>query len=330
MPSARGGDTSATYPPAMRVAGLPGADTRSLNEVFGFFFRLSTQSAAWMTDYVVDAGTVAMIGGGNTDQLVKFACRVGLLSKVRVDGMTAYKLIDDPEFIHIRLASEVEWERQQRADTSDLRLSVPVRARDGDLCRYCQVPCVWAGRTSSRKGTLDHLNPGEPATVTTLVVACKGCNSELRDVSGLERETLKPPPDPPFYTPRTAEWLTKNGRPTLPTEAGDPPRPGTQPDDAPSTKLAPTSVQRPGSQPDTAHAVDSDPAPGSRATATGKNARSKSPPPAFPVTAGMSSVGSGRAGSGNARSSNSPSPDAARRRKRSPRGRPATQGRTDG
>lgn len=329
MPWARGGDTSATYPPAMRVAGLPGSDVRSLNEVFGFFFRLATQSAAWMTDYVVDAGTVAMIGGGNTDQLVKFACRVGLLTKVRVDGMLAYKLIDDPEFIHIRLASEVEWERQQRADTSDLRLSVPVRARDGDLCRYCQVPCVWAGRTSTRKGTLDHLHPGEPATVATLVVACKGCNSELRDVSGLERETLKPPPPVPFYTPRTAEWLTKNGRPTLPTEAGDTPRPGNQPDDAPSTEPTKPAVQRPGNQPDTAHAADSDPAPGPRAAATRKNARSNSPPESFPVTAGMNSPGSGRDGSGRDPRSSSTSNPAVRRSKRSPRGR-TRAGSTDG
>jgi hypothetical protein len=56
-----------------------------------------------MTDYYVDAGTVAMIGGANTEQMVRFCVRVGLLTKARVDGLVAYKLVDDPEFIHIRL-----------------------------------------------------------------------------------------------------------------------------------------------------------------------------------------------------------------------------------
>jgi hypothetical protein len=285
----------------MKVAGLPSADARSVNEVFGFFYRLSTQSSAHMTDYIVDAGTVAMIGGANAEQLVKFCLRVGLLTKIRHDGFTAYKLVDDPEFIHIRLKSEVEWERQQRADTSDLRLSVPVRARDGDLCRYCGLMVQWRGRTSPRKGTLDHLVPGEAATVATMVVACKGCNSELRDLAGQERDTLTAPPSEPFYSPFTAAWLTKNGRPTAPTEAPEQ-RPGTTPDPA----LAPTD--------------DSDPAPaGPRAPVRDRNAHAKSPPHAFPVTTGMSSAGSGRVGSGTASTSTSDG-SAARRRKRSQRG----------
>jgi hypothetical protein len=46
-----------------------------------------------------------------------------------------------------------------------------------------------------------------------MVVACKSCNSELRDLAGLERDTLNPPPEQPYYSAFTAEWLTKNGRP---------------------------------------------------------------------------------------------------------------------
>jgi hypothetical protein len=234
------------------------ASTRSTTSPASSGATSTTQSAAHMTDYIVDAGTVAMVGGANVDQLVKFCVKVGLLTKIRQGAFTAYKLVDDPEFIHIRLASEVEWERQQRADTSDLRLSVPVRARDGDLCRYCGLMVQWRGRTSTRKGTLDHLVPGEAATVATMVVACKGCNSELRDLAGQERDTLTAPPSEPFYSPFTAAWLTKNGRPTAPTEAPEQ-RPGNTPDPA----LAP--------------ADDSDPAPaGPRApAATGMRTRNR-------------------------------------------------------
>lgn len=328
MPWARGGDTSATYPRALSVAGCRGADERSVNEIFGFFFRLSTQSAAHLTDYVVDAGTVDMIGGSNCAELVKFATRVGLLTKVRVDGMLAYKLIDDPEFIHIRLKSEVEWERQQRADTADLRITIPVRARDGDLCRYCAVPVVWRGRTSTRKATLDHLVPGEPATVATMVVACKGCNSELRDLAGEERADLLPVPDPAFYTPHTAAWLSKQGCPTRPTVVEeDDQRPGSQPDDA-------TADSDPASGSRAAHGTTTSPArrPARQAdhaaTTHPGNARSKSPPSEFPVAAGMNSAGSGRVGSGNASRSSSTSSPAGRTRKRSARGNGARTDRT--
>lgn len=297
----------------MRAAAAPGADGRSVNEVFGFFFRLATQSAAHTTDYVVDAGTVQMFGGANADTLVRQCLKIGLLSKTRIDGLPAYRLLNDPEFIHIRLRSEVEWERQQRSDTSDPRLSVPVRARDGDHCRYCGVMVQWRGRTTTRKGTLDHLDPAEPAKVDTLVVACKGCNSELRDQAGLERETLRPAPTAPFYSQTTAEWLTKNGRPTAPTEA--PRRPGSQPDTADHAAPSPNG-HRPGSQPDTAPppADPSDPAPAGHREPASTEMRAHAPPKSFPVTAGMSSAGSGRdgfragtgSGSGTARSGKRP------------------------
>lgn len=310
----------------MSVAGFTGADHRSINEIFGFFFRLSTQSAAHMTDYVVDVGTVQMFGGSNWPRLVKHSLRAGLLTKVRLDnGAVGYKLIDDPEFIHIRLKSEVEWERQQRADTADLRISIPVRARDGDLCRYCGVPVVWRGRNSKRKGTLDHLEPGEAGTPATMVVACLSCNSELRDLEGQERAELKPAPEVPFYTPFTAEWLSKHGRPTRPTVADDDDdlRPGIQPDNAiadsdpTGSRAAPgntlTDSPRPATQ------------PGHAATADGK-APGKSPPESFPHGAGMDSPGSGRVGSGTASSSLRQSRNGqpvGRPRKRSARGRAA-------
>lgn len=312
----------------MSVAGFTGADHRSINEIFGFFFRLSTQSAAHMTDYVVDVGTTQMIGGGNTAQLLKHSIRAGLLTKVRLDnGAVGYKLIDDPEFIHIRLKSEVEWERQQRADTADLRISIPVRARDGDLCRYCAVPVVWRGRNSKRKGTLDHLEPGEAGTPATMVVACLSCNSELRDLEGQERAQLQPPPEIPFYTPFTADWLSKHGRPTRPTVAEDDQRPDSQPDNATADSDPTGSRAAPNTTPDS-------PRPASQAdnaaTANGK-APGKSPPESFPHGAGMDSPGSGRVGSETASSALREPHNGipvTRTRKRSARGRTGNTART--
>jgi hypothetical protein len=265
-----------------------------------------------------------MFCDGNEREVLKFALRSGLLSKIKTDdGLVAYKLLDDPNLVHIRTKAELEWSAQQRNDTRDTRLSVPIRKRDGDACRYCAVIVHWTGRTSSRKGTLDHLRPGEPGTVETMVVACLACNSEQRDAEGAEREQLNPPPRAPFYSEYTARWLSKNGHPTLPT-----PRPGDQPDHAPETTTT-QPVQRPGNQPDHAHTADSDPAqPGHRAADPESWPRGNSPPnPALPTNTQVdktSSAGSGRDGSGNATAlspRSSTPPHAARRPKRSPRGR---------
>jgi hypothetical protein len=217
-------------------------------------------SAAHTTDYIVVAGEVRRAGGEMHAWLLAAALKVGLLTKYRkkIHGLQAYKLIDDPAFLHIRLKAEVEWEQQQRNDTNDLRISVPVRERDGDLCRYCRVIVHWKGPKSPRKATLDHTVPKNPdgtrppATAATMVVACLSCNSEFKDAAGEERAPLLPPPDQPFYGEATAAWLTKNGRPTRPTSADSDPA-------SAGPRVASPTRQRP-AQADTAAAADSDPA----------------------------------------------------------------------
>ena len=83
MPWTRTGDNAATYPRLMQVAGGRGADERTVNEVAGWLFRCAFQSAAHMTDYVIDAGTAWMLGGARTDDLVRLAVKTGLLAKVK-------------------------------------------------------------------------------------------------------------------------------------------------------------------------------------------------------------------------------------------------------
>jgi hypothetical protein len=327
MPWARAGDTSGTYPRLLAAEALPDAPPGAYPMMFGFVTLLATMSAAHTTDYIVGAGEVRRAGGEMHAWLLKAALKTGLLTKYheRVHGLQAYKLIDDPVFLHVRLKAEVEWEQQQRNDTNDLRLSIPVRERDGDLCRYCRVPVHWRGPKSPRKATLDHTVPKNPdgsrpaATVSTMVVACLSCNSEMKDAAGEERLPLAPAPTVPFYTPATATWLTNNGRPTRPTSADSDPA-----DAGPRAALP--SRQRP-AQADTARAADSDPAPAGPRAAQGAPTSHAPPgvsgPSLIDQAEERDSAGTGRDGTGNPPFSGSDNPRNAgtARRRRSSRGR---------
>jgi hypothetical protein len=297
----------------MKVAGLSGADGRSINEVFGFISRLAMLSAAHTTDYIVDAGTVAMIGGENTTALIALCTKVGLLKRAQVDGLIVYKVIDDPDFLHLRLKAEIEWTRQQQADGKDETLTVPIRLRDGDQCRYCGVMVMWLGRPSGRSATFDHLAPGVAGTVASMVVACRSCNSELRDISGRELERLNPAPVDPLYSEFTADWLTSKGKPVAATE---------RPDSRKPRKKA--TSQRTGTQPDTAPSVSDPATAGYRAPTTDTKVDLQMTSEIDRVAIGMDLTGSGRVGSGNRvlpTPSSKPNPAGTRRRKRSPRGR---------
>lgn len=265
MPWVRSGDNSATYPLVMSVAGLPGADGRSVNEVYGFVARLAMLSASHTTDYVVDAGTVAMIGGANTDDLVKLCKKVGLLRQCRVDGRVAYKVIDDPDFLHLRLKAEIEWERQQKADAADLKIAVPVRLRDGDQCRYCRAWVDFRLRKGKHRGTYDHIDPADRAT---FVVCCGDCNSRkgkrTPEQAGM---VLLPPPSPDerHFSTETHDKLAALGL--------LPPRPGSQPDPAP-TRAATTAGAATGS----AHSAPPRPADHAASETTGSSPKAASTP----------------------------------------------------
>jgi hypothetical protein len=237
----------------MQVAGDPSADERTVNEVAGWLWRCSTLSGAHTTDYVVDYGTALMLGGSRTEELVRLCVAAGLLTPTTTaKGHRAWLIIQDPEFIHIRLRDEIEWERQQRNDTRDPALVVPVRRRDGDTCRWCGVLVQWRGKKTNRTGTLDHLKPGEAGTVDTLVVACLGCNSARKDNAELwdDNHQLRPAPTAPLYGKWTAKLLTENGWPTeanvrsddaAPHEAAadTAPRQGVRPAAPPAARPAP-------------------------------------------------------------------------------------------
>lgn len=254
---ARYGDTSAFHPLPMNVLEHPELDDRLLNEVFGFFARCSTQAAAHLTDYVITRGTAVMIAGPTRAQTMIDVCVfAGLMTEREYgDGVKVYKLVDDePDFLHLRLKKDIDWERQRKADANRPALVVPVRLRDGDACRWCGKVVDWLDRKSGRAGTYDHLEPGEPATVDTYVVCCKTCNSSRQDGSlptGVEE--LLDAPTEPLYSTTTVAWLAENrwrAKNGLPVPTATPP-----------ADMAKYLVRVPGSQPDTTPASQDDPQP---------------------------------------------------------------------
>jgi hypothetical protein len=311
----KAGDNGATHPVVMRVHGLPGSDDRSVNEVCGFMVRCYLQAAGHTTDYVLEEGTAWLLGGAHTERLLELARKAGYLKPIRGAGARRWRLLDDPEFLHMRLRAEIDWERQQRADAANPALTVPVRLRDGDGCRYCGRVANWRARRGALAGTYDHRVPGKPGTVSTLVVACGACNAGRRDdPEADQRYPLRPAPPSPYYSKITAAFLAEHGHtvtatedlrpgsqpdhahPSDPAPSGTPPRPDTGPPVAPADH--PADHQRPGAQPDPAHPAGSaDHLPtGSRSTGSGR-------------------VGTGRAGSAGDRAGTG-------RAKRSGRGRP--------
>lgn len=212
----RWGDGSAMHPRFLEVLDHPECDDRLLNEVAGFVSRCAAQSGLHSTDYVVTLGTAKIVGGMSRWELLTQVCVFAeLMTEVFDEAGTviAFKLVDDdPEFLHLRLKAELDWERQRKADANRPNLIVPVRLRDGDGCRWCGAIVDWNyDRKSGRAGTYDHLIPGEAATVDTYLVCCKSCNGarQAGEFPPGVTQLLDPPADPHFSR-FSVKWLTEN------------------------------------------------------------------------------------------------------------------------
>ena len=207
----RVGDTAAMYEGLLRVAEAADADERSVNEVAGFLFRLYAQVASGKGDYIASVGAMMALSS-RAEILLRQAQQAGLLQVVITEeGRRVGVLVADDEFVHMRSREEIEIERERKQSNSDPSLCVPARARDGDACRYCGCVVSWADRKSGRGGTYDHLRrPAE--TPADLVVACKSCNSGLRDGKDgrSARYPLLPPPAKPYYKASTIVMFKEN------------------------------------------------------------------------------------------------------------------------
>lgn len=289
-------DGAATHPRLMKIDALPDADDRLLNEARGFLWACSTQSAQHDTDYFVEVGVARMMGGARWRVLIDVAVRVGLITEHEIDGLRVFKLLEDENLWHIRSAAEKRWEGQQRADTKDPALRVPVVLRDGDQCRYCGVLTQWRGQRHHATFTLDHLVPGQAGTVETMVVACWRCNtSRSNNPQWDDDHPLRPVPAHPLYGKWAAQYLTENGYPTTQNvlrEADD-----ERPAPATGADTAPTSVRPATSQDDDSARAPRRAAHSRESAGSLDSDSNRSHPRATP---GVTPAGSGRVRDGSA------------------------------
>ena len=218
MPWLKVSDTAAQHRIVWRALEIPGASMQSMWSLFGQVLALAVEAAAFKTDYVVERGSILKFTG-TPDAAQKFiadATFCGYLTgEVPLDdGRIAYRLVEDEDLFHMRLKEEIEWENRRRNDTRNGSLIVPIRARDGDACRWCGNVVYWGNQKGGRGATYDHLNPGVPAeTPEDMVVACRSCNSSRKDNAGWAVDLL-PAPKTPYFSAKSAAWLTENGVPT--------------------------------------------------------------------------------------------------------------------
>ena len=218
MPWLKVSDTAAQHRIVWRALEIPGASMQSMWSLFGQVLALAVEAAAFKTDYVVERGSILKFTGSPdaADKFIADAMFCGYLTdQVPLeDGRIAYKLVDDEDLFHMRLREEIDWENRRRNDTRNGSLIVPIRARDGDACRWCGHVVYWGNQKGGRGATYDHLNPGVPAeTPEDMVVACRSCNSSRKDNAGWAVDLL-PAPKTPYFSAKSAAWLTENGVPT--------------------------------------------------------------------------------------------------------------------
>ena len=213
----RVGDNINTHPLMSRLVEACDYDHALKNEALGIFIALATSSAAHLTDYVVEPGLVGVLAPGREKQLMDVLRAATLVEnyKDEKEDRWLYKLKNDVEFVHMRSKAEVEIDRDRTRDRRNPELTIPVRVRDGDQCRWCGRTVNFADHKSNRGGTIDSLNAHQESTVETLVVACRGCNSERK--AGNEDFELRSAPMFPHYETSTInfinthKWSVANG-----------------------------------------------------------------------------------------------------------------------
>ena len=208
----RTSDDAATYPAFLRIDEHPKWDERLKCEMFGFLLQVATLAAQHYTDYVVSLGTARLVAGTRAVELLTIAEECELVTRVTVDGREQWKLLDDPNWIHMLSKEEKARNDQRKKDLSDSAVVIPVRVRDGDQCRYCGIVVNWRDRKGARGGTYDHRNGIDgQADPDNVVVCCRACNSSRsNDPEADTRVPLRKPPAQPYYSQSTADWINEN------------------------------------------------------------------------------------------------------------------------
>ena len=136
-----------------------------------------------LTDGLIPNNALKQMGAKRRD--------VATLSTPQVNGMAPlWEPHDDGfqvhHYLHWNDCREKVKERQQKSIVrkvffTDTELRAALRARDGDICRYCGVTVLWTDRRGAQGATYDHVDPDRAYDeIDNLVVACRGCNSKKK------------------------------------------------------------------------------------------------------------------------------------------------------
>ncbi len=161
---------------------------------------LWTTAGAWSASYKTDG----LIG---TVQLEILAPQVGLsLGKTKkaaaelvearmwvVEEGVGFRFHQWTEFNPLRatLEKDAAIEQERQRIQRDPELKAAIRARDGDLCRYCGCQVDFAARRGHYRGTYDHVIPvtkGGLSVLSNVVVACEFDNKRKYNKTLAEAE----------------------------------------------------------------------------------------------------------------------------------------------
>lgn len=203
-------DKALTHPKVMRLHSM--RDPVVTGEaVVGFVMLASSWSGQHLTDCFIPEYIGQIASPLYWERLSAAAVRVQMLRKGRVDGIPGWLVeIGDDEVFHLLLKEEVMRKRELRRAARRNDVQISVLLRDGDQCRYCDLP-VNPKSNGARGRQLDHPDPAVP---DALVVACRECNarkgSRTPEQAGM---TLLPPATDRgfdlYLTEHSRDWLQR-------------------------------------------------------------------------------------------------------------------------
>lgn len=91
------------------------------------------------------------------------------------------EIVEETTMLKRRLITtpEREWNQTRQKDIRNRQLTLAVRERDGDTCRYCGDTVTWTDRKSSKRACYSHINIGQGAkTPDDMVIACLLCDHQ--------------------------------------------------------------------------------------------------------------------------------------------------------
>ncbi|NWL32948.1 hypothetical protein DM791_08565 [Paenarthrobacter nitroguajacolicus] len=99
---------------------------------------------------------------------------------------------------------EATWDSRPARVAKNHALTVPVRLRDGDLCRNCKGVVSFQDRKSAAAGMFYVSDPANPR-VESIFVICRECHNSNVPVS------IEPAPVKPLYSAETWLYLSRHG-----------------------------------------------------------------------------------------------------------------------